>query len=399
VTHRTVRPSLVIVWLGAIALLTAACERDGTSAAAPAPRAELSPAPAASTPSRGTISIPPDSPQAKDITVQPVATASVATDEVLAPGRVGINPNRTSKVLLPVGGRVVRVLTSFGDRVEQGQAVVAVESPDADAAIAAVSQAEATARQADATLAKAETDLARARDLYEVRAVPQKDVMAAENDVAQARAALDAARTAVTLARRKLDMLGLKPADFHQQIFVRAPISGKVLDIAVAPGEYRNDTSTALMTIADLSQVWMASDVSETAIRLIHVGARVDIELVAYPAETFTGRVARISDVLDPQTRTVKVYVELANQDGRLRPEMFGTIRHTGATRPLPVVPLTAVVQEYGRPVVFVERSPGTFDRRELTLGPRSGDRAPVLKGLQAGERVVTDGAVLLRAP
>jgi membrane fusion protein, heavy metal efflux system len=396
VTRWTVRARLVVL-LSSTALLTAACQGHDTTAAPPAARADVSPAPAAGASGHGTVTIPPDSPQAKDVKIQAVGTASVATDEVLAPGRIGINPNRTSKVLLPVGGRIIRVLARFGDRVEQGQPLVAIESPDADTAIAAVAQAEATERQAQATLAKAETDFARARDLYEVRAVPEKDVVAAQNDVTQARAAVDTARTAITLANRKVELLGLKPADFHQEIFVRAPISGKVLDIAVAPGEYRNDTATPLMTIADLSQVWMASDVPETAIRFVHVGDRVEIELVAYPGETFSGRVARMSDVLDAQTRTVKVYVELGNHDGRLRPEMFGTIRHSGATRTLPVVPLTAVVQEYGRAVVFVERGPGTFERRELTLGPRTGNSAPVLAGVKPGERVVVDGAVLLK--
>jgi membrane fusion protein, heavy metal efflux system len=378
-------------------MLTAACQRDGTTADPPAPRTDVSPAPSAGASGQGTVTIPPDSPQAKDIKVQPVGTASVATDQVLAPGRIGIDPNRTSKVLLPVGGRIVRVLARFGDRVEQGQPLVAIESPDADAAIAAVAQAEASERQAAATLGKAEADFARARDLYEVRAVPHKDVVGAQNDLAQARAGLDTARTAVTLATRKIQLLELRPADFHQEIFVRAPINGKVLDIAVAPGEYRNDTSTPLMTIADLTQVWMASDVPETAIRFIHVGDRVEIELVAYPGETFPGRVARMSDVLDPQTRTVKVYVDLPNAGGRFRPEMFGTIRHSGATRALPVVPLTAVLQEYGRAVVFVERGPGMFQRREVTLGPRLDGTAPVSSGLHAGERVVVDGAVLLK--
>jgi membrane fusion protein, heavy metal efflux system len=383
--------------LSSAALVGAGCQRSNTTAAEPAPSIDGPPVRATGTTREGAVSIPPDSPQAKDIKVEAVRIASVATDEVLAPGRVGIDPNRTSKVLLPVGGRIIRVLARFGDGVEQGQPVVAIESPDADVAIAAVAQAEASERQAEATLAKAEADFSRARDLYEIRAAPQKDVIAAQNDLAQARAGLDTARAAVTLARRKIELLGLKPADFHQEIFVRAPIGGKVLDIAVAPGEYRNDTSTALMTIADLSQVWMGSDVPETGIRFIHIGDRVQIELVAYPGETFAGHVARVSDVLDPQTRTVKVYVELGNPHGRFRPEMFGTIRHAGAARTLPVVPLTAVVQEYGRSVVYVERAPGTFQRRDLTLGPRAGDTAPVLNGLQAGERVVVDGAVLLK--
>jgi cobalt-zinc-cadmium efflux system membrane fusion protein len=178
---------------------------------------------------------------------------------------------------------------------------------------------------------------------------------------------------------------------------VRAPIGGKVLEVSVAPGEYRNDTNAPLMTIAELTRVWVSGDVPEPAIRLIRLGDAVTITLVAFPGETFTGRVTRIGDVVDPQTRTVKVHSELANTDGRLRPDMFGTLRHAGLQHRQPVVPLAAVVQQFGRPVVFVERGPGQFQRREVTLGARAGERIAVLRGVATGERVVVDGAVLLR--
>ena len=212
------------------------------------------------------------------------------------------------------------------------------------------------------------------------------------------RAALETSRAALHQAKRKLELLDLKLSSNSRQVIqVRAPISGKVLEINVAPGEYRNDTGTPLMTIADLSRVWIASDVPESAIRLIHVGERVTITMVAYPGEEFEGRVARIADVLDPQTRTVKVFVDMANPRGRFRPEMFATIRHAGDSRPTPVLPVAAVVQEYGHPIVFLERTPGHFVRREVVLGPRTGDVMPVVSGLQAGERVVVDGGVLLK--
>jgi cobalt-zinc-cadmium efflux system membrane fusion protein len=276
--------------------------------------------------------------------------------------------------------------------------VLAVDSPDADAAVAAAIQAEAGERQAQAASTKAEADLLRTADLYEHRAVAQKDMLAAQNDQAQARAALETARAALQQARRKLELLELKHSgDARPVIHVRAPMSGKVLEVNVAPGEYRNDTGTPLMTIADLSRVWISSDVPESAIRLIRVGERVTITMVAYPGEEFEGRVARIADVLDPQTRTVKVHVEMVNPGGRFRPEMFVTIRHSGESRPTPVLPVAAIVQEYGRPIVFLERAPGRFERREVTLGPRTGDVVPVVSGVQAGERAVVDGGVLLK--
>src|SRR5207245_2191159 len=139
----------------------------------------------------------------------------------------------------------------------------------------------------------------------------------------------------------------------------------------VAPGEYRaavsfsTDTTAPLLTIADLSTVWVTADVAEPFLRLVHVGQPVAVSLVSFPDEVFNGSVSRIGDVLDPQTRTLKVTVDLPNPGGRFRPEMFGSIRQPGPRRPLPVLSPDAVVLEYGRPVVFVERAPGRFERIE----------------------------------
>src|SRR6266403_1903802 len=132
-------------------------------------------------------------------------------------------------------------------------------------------------------------------------------------------------------------MFGLQAGKFGPSNQVRAPLSGKVLELNVAAGEYRNDTNAQLMTIANLSTVWVSADVPESSIRLVQAGERVDITLAAYPNELFRGRVTRIADTVDPQTRTVKVRAELDNPHGRFRPEMFGSIRHTEAIRIRPV--------------------------------------------------------------
>lgn len=386
---RPIKLAAAVILIGAISLL-GGCGRSGTPAT-----------PAASQPPQLTkktdvITIPSDSPQAKQMRVEPVRTADVPTDEVMAPGKIIINPNRTSKLLLPIAGRVVSVMAQLGDSVIQGQPLVAIDSPDADAAVAAYHQGQASERQAQAALTKAQTEFDRAGKLYEAETIAQKDLVAAENDLAQAKAGLETARAGVEQARRKLEVLGLNQSDFHQRTFARAPITGKVLEISVAPGEYRNDTSAPLMTIADLSTVWVSSDVPESGIRLIHIGDRMTITCLAYPGEIFSGRVARIADVVDPQTRTLRVYLDLANPQGRLRPEMFCTIRHARDVRSVPVLPVSAVIQEYGKSFVFVQRSSGQYERREVTVGTRSSDLVPVLHGVQFGDRVIVDGAVLL---
>src|SRR5262245_24566985 len=310
----------------ALAAGVAGCTGEGNAPAAASAPAPVSSGNFAVETIGGEVIVPPGSPQAAQLKTEPVSMRDLAVDEVTAPGRVGIDPNRSSRLLLPVAGRVVAVLAKVGDAVEQGQPVLAIDSPDADAAIAGGLAAEAAERQAQVALGKGDADLARTTELFEHRAVAQKDVLSAENDQAQARAALETARAARYQAQRKLELLDLKPAGAgaaRQIIQVRAPVSGKVLEVNVAPGEYRNDTGTPLMTIADLSRVWISSEVPESAIRLIHVGERVGITMVAYPGEQFEGRVARIADLLDPQTRTVKVSVDMANPMRRFRPEMF----------------------------------------------------------------------------
>ena len=345
----------------------------------------------------GIVVVPPDSPRAKQLKVEAVQMRDLPVDEIVAPARVGIDPNRTAKLLLPVPGKIDKVSVKLGDSVEDGQAVVMLESPDAAAAVAAYQQADAAHRQAQSTLAKAESDYQRTKDLYEIKAVAQKEIVAAQNDLVQARAAMEAAHAVVTQSRRKIELLGMKPGDPRQLVAVPAPLAGKVLEISVVPGEYRNDTSVPLMTIADLSRVWVSYDVPESAIRFIAVGDAVVLTLIAFPGETFAGKVTRIADVLDLQSRTIKVQVDMPNPGGRLRPEMYGSVRHAGMTRSTPAVPPSAVLQEFGRPMVWVERAPGQFQRREITAGARAGEMIPILAGLQAGERVVVDGGVLLR--
>jgi cobalt-zinc-cadmium efflux system membrane fusion protein len=349
------------------------------------------------------VVVPPDSPRVRQLRVDEVRARPIATDEIVAPARIIVNPNRIARVLPFVQGRVLTVLARLGDPVAEGQPLVTLDSPDADAAISSYLQAEATVRQSAVTLSKTDADLRRARALNEDRIVSDKELLAAENDFATARTAADNARAAHEQALRKLELLGLTPTDFRRPVTIRAPIAGVITDIAVAPGEYRaalsaaSDTTAPLMSIADLSAVWISSEVPEPFIGLVHVGGRVDLRLVAYPGETFTGHVARIASTLDAQTRTLRVYVDLPNPRGRFVPEMFGTIRLAGPDRTLPVVPAASIVQEYGRSLVFVERGPGQFERRPVTTGIRVGDLVAVVAGLEAGTRVVVDGAILLK--
>ncbi|MCU1383467.1 MAG: efflux transporter, family, subunit [Acidobacteria bacterium] len=369
----------------AVAVATAGCHRP-----------EAVPDASAVTIAAGAVTIAQGSPMLKQIGREQVRDAELATDEVIAPGKIEANPNRVTKVVAPVAGRVGRVLVAVGDAVRQGQPLFTIESPDADAAMSSHLQADAAVTQARAALLKAQADVDRTGDLFDHNAVAKKEVLNAESALAQARAALDQALASREQADRRLSVLGLTQRDFKEPVTVRSPIAGKVLDLSLVSGEFRNDTSAPVMTIADLSTVWVSAQVPETSIRFIHPREKVEIRLVAYPDEVFDGRVRQVADTVDPQTRTVKVHAELDNRQGRFRPEMFGSIHHIESTARMAVIPAAAVIEGDGHATVFVESPPGTFQPRAVVLGKPAGAQIRVISGLRPGETVVVDGAILL---
>jgi len=330
----------------------------------------------------GVVVLRAGSPMIEHIARAPARAVDLPTDEVIAPGKIEANPSRISKIVLPVTGRVERVLIQPGDAVASGQPLLTMQSPDADAAMSAYLSAEASVMQSESALGKAQADKDRASDLFEHDAVAKKDVLASDSALAQAKAALAQARATREQALRHLTVLGLRPGQFDQRVIVRAPLAGKVLDVGVVPGEYRNDTTAGVATIADLASVWVSSQVPESDIRFVRLGELIDVTLLAYPGQTFVGHVARIADVVDPLTRSVKVQAELENRDGRLRPEMYGTIHHVESTARTVVVPVAAVVQDENESVVFVETAPGRFEQRSVTLGKRAGEVVRVASGL-----------------
>lgn len=374
---------------GLLGLLTG-CEQSATEAHS------ISPAEAPSA-HPDEVRFAPDSPKLKQIRTEAVQSASVPVGIISAPGKVEANANRLSHVVLPLAGRITTVDIKVGDFVRQGQILLTVESADSDAAVSTLLQSQAAVTQAKAVLAKAQQDLDREKDLFNHGAVPQKEVLNAQAVLVQAETAVQQTNASLEQSRRRLKILGLSTEAFGQGVSVTAPISGKVLELSVVRGEFRNDLSTSLLTIADLSSVWVASDVPETAIRLVKNGEPVRIELDAYPGEFFRGRVTQIGDVVDPQSRTIKVRAEIGNTDGRLKPEMFGSMQLAERTEIRPSVPESAVIAAEGKSLVWIGTGPGTFRRTPVTAGIQTGDRITILSGLHVGGRVVVDGVMLLQ--
>jgi cobalt-zinc-cadmium efflux system membrane fusion protein len=344
------------------------------------------------------IEFSPDSPQLSRIQVSDVLAERVPIDEVVAPGKIEANPNRVSKITLPLAGKIQRVLVGLGDAVQENQPIILIDSPEIPVLQAAHRRAEADVSQGKAASAKAEADLQRNRDLFQNQAVAQKDVIAAESEATRTKAALAQAEATRDEIAQRIRILGVEPGARDQTVVIRATLSGKVVEINVAAGEYRNDTSQPVMTLADLSTVWVAADVPESQIRLIRIGAPVVITMATFPGRTFKGQVRKMSDVANAETRTIKVRAELPNPQGELRPDMFAQVRSDHGFRQLATVPKAAVLQQEGRDIVYIERAKGQFQEVPVTIAWQGADRIAIEQGVQPGDRVVTGGAMLLRA-
>jgi RND family efflux transporter MFP subunit len=235
------------------------------------------------------------------------------------------------------------------------------------------------------------------KDLFEHQAASRISMQQSENDLAKARAK-------VAQCEEILRVLGFDEAALRDgaavpsRMAIRTPIGGTVTERSITNGQFVGSDSTALMTIADLASVWVQADVFERDIHSIAAGQKADVTTAAYPDDHFTAQVARIGTVVDPQTRTAKMRFVVANPGLRLKPGMFteATVQIHQSVAAL-TVPAKAVFVEDGKSYAFVQTG-GTFSRREISTVAGSGNRVRVTGGLAAGDRVVTDGVLLLRA-
>jgi Cu(I)/Ag(I) efflux system membrane fusion protein len=178
-----------------------------------------------------------------------------------------------------------------------------------------------------------------------------------------------------------------------------SPMTGVVLEKRILDGQ-RVMAGDELYRIADLSTVWIIADVPEQDVRYVHVGDSVTANFLAYPGEPFQGLVTFIYPDLKPETRTVRVRVELANADGRLKPDMYAdvTISSAAAKQPTIAVPNSAVIDSGTRQVVLIAKGEGRFEPRAVKLGSRDDADTEIIEGVSEGEEVVTSATFLIDA-
>jgi len=333
-----------------------------------------------------------------DVELEPAMLTNIKVETVAAEqgrgslsgtGKVQFNEDRTVRILAPLPGQVVDFQARVGDSIAKDQVLFSIKSREVASLVTDYLQS-----QRDLDLAQKTYNMN--KDLFEHQAASRISFQQAENDLAKA-------NTQVARGEEGLRVLGIDPKEavkdggLRSVIPVRSPMAGTLIDRNLTPGQFVQADSTALLTIADLTTVWVLVDVFERDIHLIQVGQKVQVVAAAYPDRRFPASVERISDKVDPDSRTLKVRLLVSNPNVLLKPEMFITssLELSGGGAAISV-PAGAVFTEDGKSYVFAAKTDRRFERRLIVAAPDAEGRLRVTSGLRVGERIVTDGAMLL---
>jgi cobalt-zinc-cadmium efflux system membrane fusion protein len=333
---------------------------------------------------RGRIRIPEGSPLRQRIATQTAAAEAISAKLEL-PGLVESEPSRTAAVLAPLGGRIVEIRVALGDRVRQGQALAVIDSAD-------LAQARDDNDKAAAAAQLAQRNLARQEGQYKLGAISSRDLDQARSDNTQAAAEY-------TRTQARLKVLGVPDGGDDRRsslLTVAAPVAGSVIALSIARGNMINDPTQPIMTVADLSTVWVTAFVPEKDVASVAKDQEAQVALVAYPGQLLHGRVLFVSDVIDPDSRRGKLRIAFPNPGYQLKPNMFATVTLTGPRQTRVVIPTSALLMNNDRTSVFVATAPWIFERRTVKPRIEEGDRVTIESGLEGGEQVVVKGGVLL---
>jgi membrane fusion protein, heavy metal efflux system len=322
-------------------------------------------------------------------------------------GQITFNEDSSTPVLTPFSGRVTRLIAKVGDQVKRGDPLLEIDSPEQ-----VPPQNEFIAAQSARNKARSQLNLAqivekRARDLYEGKAAPFKDLQQAEAQLAAAQSDMRSTETAFEAARIRLRILGHANAEISELeqkgaisrvTRITAPIDGTVISRKVGPGQHvKSDSAEALYVIADVSTMWLKAQIFEQDIAFVRIGQEIEAKVTAAPNRTFKARIANIGSASDLATRRIMVRSEIGNPDGVLKSEMFATFNIDIAEPSVtPAVPIDAVIREADLATVWVQTEPMLFKRRVVDIGIQQNGLTQVRRGLAVGEQVISRGAIFV---
>jgi cobalt-zinc-cadmium efflux system membrane fusion protein len=339
------------------------------------------------------------------VVVAPVRVTGIAATLTI-PGRMTISEDRTWHVGAIASGRIEATTARVGDAVNAGQILGRIHSHEVHEARAGYQEATTELQRAESAELYAKQRRDRAQRLFDLKAGSRQDLESTEADLRNAQAAIQKARSELEKERAHLEIFQIPLDDpapdsakgEGDDIPVAAPASGLVMERKVSVGSVVN-AGDELFTITDTGNLWMIAAASEADLSMLREGQRVQIEARAYPGRDFPGRILKLGEELNPETRTLQVRILVPNLRGLLKPEMYATATLQQSNRRSAVfVPEEAVQQINGLDVVFVRRSGSEFEARTVKTGEHTGGETEILEGLAGNESVVVKGSFLLKS-
>ena len=358
----------------------------------------------------GVVELTPDAQKNAALGLAPVEVRPLPTT-IDVTGSVAAEDARIAHIRPLARGLIERVWVSLGERVTKGQPLATYDNIQLGELVGDYLGARAVLRQAEADLDVKRRVVERGRALITLEAIAQQTLDLREAELKTSEAGVARDQAAVSRVEEQLHRFGLSDADLRQlsptegtsphrdasHAVLRAPFDGVVTKYDVAQGEVA-EPERELFTVTDLSSVWVMADIYEKDITKVRAGTDAVVRVDAYPDRSFAGRVTYVADLIDPQTRTAKARVVVANPGTALKLDMFARVSiPTAEQREGLLVPLAAIQTVDNQPVVFVQQSANRFERRNVELGMTAGDLVEIRTGVQAGDTVVGAGSFYLK--
>jgi cobalt-zinc-cadmium efflux system membrane fusion protein len=318
---------------------------------------------------------------------------------VQATGVISVNQDHSTPIFLPVAGQIGNVYVEAGQHVERGQPLFEISSTDFVDARNTMLTAAAQRATAAAQLQTAQQNEVRQQAIFTTAGGAEKDYRQSQADLVAAQSNMRAADATLEAARERLAILGKSPSDGASlKAVFRAPVAGTVASRDVAPGQYVTaGGASALMTIADLSHVWLVAQVSEQDASSVRIGDTVSVTTPAFPGRVFQATIQNVAAELDPSTHRLPVRATVANPDQALKPQMFASFAiHRRIAQSALLVPSQAVIHEGDSARVWVVGKNGLLWTRLVQVGDSANGYDTIVSGLRPGERIVTSGAIFV---
>ncbi len=362
-----------------------------------------------------TEKLPPDTfrptaQQLAGLTITPVSFGENA--EVLsASGSIAVDGDHSTPILLPYSGQVVKVMVEPGQRVTKGEPLLAIASPELVDARNALLTAAAQVTSGEEAVRLAAANAARQKGIYQSAGGALKDYLQSQGDLVTARASLRASQSALGAARDRLGLFGKSATEIgaleapgrrlnvQTATIFRSPVAGTVADRSVAPGQFLSaGGSTPIITVADLSRVWLVAQLSESDAARVQLGDIVSVTTPAVPGRVFSARIDNIGASLDPNTHRLPVRATIDNPGQLLKPQMFASF---AIHRPLSgnsgvLAPSSAIIHEGDTARVWVLGRDRLLHARPVEVADSAGGFSRIVRGLQLGDQVVTKGALFV---